>query len=259
MPPTPTLNHGQVKDIPLQYIKTDPNQIRKTFDPVSLKELAEDIKHRGVEQPISVYKNGNGYLYIKHGERRFLACKLAKLTKIPCILVEKRTGDDADFKTFCDQHAENEQRDPLNTIEKAESFQQQIDVHEEMTVNNFHEYLKEYGINYARVTVINMIRLLELPQWAKDYIRARQLTQKHGRQLLQIKDLDDVMKEIKKEIDKELKSEDGYTVSELASDIVHIMYKNYPQAHQGYISENRALDDKSKNATTLPASASSIR
>lgn len=103
-----------LQDIPIDQIKPDPNQPRKIFDEDALADLAGSIREHGVLQPIGVYKNGSGYV-IKHGERRWRACKLAGLAAIPAII-----GDTPDaLTTRLRQFVENDQREHLNVIEAA--------------------------------------------------------------------------------------------------------------------------------------------
>src|SRR3990167_682320 len=198
---THTLKENEVKALPLTALALDPENIRKTFDPESLKGLAADIKLRGVEQPITVTQNGKGYV-IKHGARRYMAAQIAKLKTITCILGKKETGDDAEFKRLADQWAENMQREDLNPIDIAEFFKTCRDDYN-MVAKQIPDYLKSYGIkcDYNESTIRGMIRLVELPDWAKDYIRAGKLTASHGRALLPALKSPNVMKDLQKEID----------------------------------------------------------
>ena len=198
-----TLNYNAVKQLPLTALQLDPENIRKTFDPESLKELAADIKLRGIEQPIIVTQNGKaGTFIIKHGARRYMAAQIAKLKTIPCILGKKETGDGAEFKRLADQWAENMQREDLNPIDIAEFFKTCRDDYE-MAAKQIPDYLKSYGIkcDYNESTIRGMIRLVELPDWVKAYIRAGKLTASHGRALLPALKSTNVMKDLQKEID----------------------------------------------------------
>ena len=198
-----TIKENEVKALPLTALQLDPENIRKTFDQESLKELAADIKLRGIEQPIIVTQNGKaGTFIIKHGARRYMAAQIAKLKTIPCILGKKETGDDAEFKRLADQWAENMQREDLNPIDIAEFFKTCRDDYE-MTAKQIPDYLKSYGIkcDYNESTIRGMIRLVELPDWVKAYIRAGKLTASHGRALLPALKSTNVMKDLQKEID----------------------------------------------------------
>ena len=75
-----------VYDIPISYIKPNPNQPRKIFETSSLKELSDSIKEYGVLQPITIRKVRCGYELIS-GERRLRATQLAGLHTIPAIIM----------------------------------------------------------------------------------------------------------------------------------------------------------------------------
>ena len=255
-----TLKENEVKQLPLTALQLDPENIRKTFDPESLKGLAADIKLRGVEQPITVTQNGKGYV-IKHGARRFMAAQLAKLKTVPCILGKKETGDDAEFKRLADQWAENMQREDLNPIDIAEFFKTCRDDYN-MVAKQIPDYLKSYGIkcDYNESTIRGMIRLVELPDWAKDYIRAGKLTASHGRALLPALKSPNVMKDLQKEIDnycsvtlgrlESLENHEILTVNNLMESVEGWFRKHHPRAdtfRSNYLSDDkRVLYDISK-------------
>lgn len=93
-------------------IMEDPNQPRQEFDETSLRELADNIKARGIKSPISVKpKNADGKFIINHGARRYRAAILAGLQKIPGFI----DGEHADY----DQIAENIHRENLTPLEIA--------------------------------------------------------------------------------------------------------------------------------------------
>lgn len=96
----------------ISEIMEDPNQPRQEFDETSLRELADNIKARGIKSPISVKpKNADGKFIINHGARRYRAAILAGLQKIPGFI----DGEHADY----DQIAENVHRENLTPLEIA--------------------------------------------------------------------------------------------------------------------------------------------
>ena len=96
----------------ISEIMEDPNQPRQEFDEASLRELADNIKTRGIKSPISVKpKNADGKFIINHGARRYRAAILAGLQKIPGFI----DGEHADY----DQIAENIHRENLTPLEIA--------------------------------------------------------------------------------------------------------------------------------------------
>ena len=107
----------EVLDLPLNELRPNPYQPRKTFDEQSLKELANSIERSGVFQPIIVRRSQiKGYEIIA-GERRFRASKLAGKTNIPAII---RDFDEEMMMQIA--VLENLQREDLNPLEEAEAY-----------------------------------------------------------------------------------------------------------------------------------------
>lgn len=105
----------------LKDIEPDPNQPRKQFDESSIKELANSIKEKGLLQPIIVRKAEDKYLVIA-GERRYRACKLLGMEKIPCVV--KAVNDAKDILEI--QIIENMQREDISQIERAKALQEYL-------------------------------------------------------------------------------------------------------------------------------------
>jgi ParB family chromosome partitioning protein len=108
---------GMAREIDLKHVQPDPEQPRRTIDGGSLKELAESIKENGVLQPISVLWSEEKQVYlIIHGERRFRAAKLAKLSAIPALI---RPADYDQTQRLQQQLVENIQREGIPPVEEA--------------------------------------------------------------------------------------------------------------------------------------------
>ncbi|SOD18528.1 ParB/RepB/Spo0J family partition protein [Pedobacter xixiisoli] len=167
---------GSISSISLADIETNPYQPRTEFDQVALNELADSIKVQGLIQPITVRKNGNKYQLIS-GERRFRASKLAGLTEIPAYI---RTADNQQMLEMA--LIENIQRENLNAIEVALSFQQMID-----ECNLKAEQLGE-RVGKNRTTVANYLRLLKLPPAIQASIRDNKISMGHARALISVED-----------------------------------------------------------------------
>ena len=97
----------------LESIEPSKKQSRTNFDPERLQELANSIREQGVLQPILVAKKGNARYEIIAGERRFRACKMIGLTKIPAIV-----KDFDETASMIDSFLENAQREDLSPGEK---------------------------------------------------------------------------------------------------------------------------------------------
>ncbi len=170
-------NLGSVNEIKLAEIEVNPFQPRSDFDEQALLELADSIKLQGLIQPITVRRlNAHSYQLIS-GERRFRASKLAGLTQIPAYV---RTANDQQMLEMA--LIENIQRENLNAIEVALSFQRMI---EECSLKQ--EELGE-RVSKNRSTVTNYLRLLRLPPSIQASIRDGQISMGHAKALVTIDD-----------------------------------------------------------------------
>jgi len=168
---------GSVNEIKLSEIEINPFQPRTDFDEQALLELADSIKLQGLIQPITVRRlNAHSYQIIS-GERRFRASKLAGLTQIPAYV---RTANDQQMLEMA--LIENIQRENLNAIEVALSFQRMI---EECSLKQ-----EELGdrVSKNRSTVTNYLRLLRLPPGIQASIRDGQISMGHAKALITIDD-----------------------------------------------------------------------
>lgn len=150
-------------------------QPRKSFDGKALEELAQSIKTSGVIQPMVVRPQLDGRFEIVTGERRWRACSLLGLGKVPAIL------QDIDDRQMLEWAlVENIQRQDLNPIERARAYKDLI--------SGFgltqEEIAKRVGLE--RSTVTNFIRLLELPGQVQDEIARGGLSPTQGLPLLSI-------------------------------------------------------------------------
>src|ERR1700749_1847658 len=168
---------GSVNEIKLSEIEVNPFQPRTDFDQEALAELADSIKLQGLIQPITVRRmNAHSYQLIS-GERRFRASKLAGLTHIPPYV---RTANDQQMLEM--SLIENIQRENLNAIEVALSFQRMID---ECSLRQ--EELSE-RVSKNRSTVTNYLRLLKLPPTVQASIRDGQISMGHAKALITVDD-----------------------------------------------------------------------
>jgi ParB family chromosome partitioning protein len=164
---------GDATKIPLEQIMENPFQPRKYFKDESLHELAESIKQHGILEPVLLRKNA-GHYQIVSGERRVRAAKIAGLGEI-----EARIFDLLSDKTMAEWAIiENIQREDLNPIEIAASYQQLMDTH-----GYTHEDLAT-RLNKSRAAVTNSLRLLKLPEQVKIWIGEGKLSAGAARSLL---------------------------------------------------------------------------
>lgn len=166
----------QIKQIDISDIKPNPYQPRKTFDENHLNDLADSIKQYGILQPIVLRKTVQGY-YIVVGERRFRASKIAGLKYVSAIIKDLTDEDMMELAVI-----ENLQREGLNAIEEAESYQRL------MTDLKITQQEVAKRLSKSRPYIANMLRLLHLPKKIADMVKGGRLTSAHGRTLLAIKD-----------------------------------------------------------------------
>jgi ParB family chromosome partitioning protein len=165
--------------IKISDIATNPFQPRTEFDQVALNELADSIRIQGLIQPITVRKADGGSYQLISGERRLRASKLAGLTEIPAYI---RLANDQQMLEMA--LIENIQRENLNAIEVALSFQRMLE-----ECNLKQEQLGE-RVGKNRSTVTNYLRLLKLPPAIQISIRDQKISMGHARALINVESVD---------------------------------------------------------------------
>lgn len=185
--------------IEIEKIVPNPYQPRREFDPHALKDLSESIRMYGLLQPIVVTRKEvikeDGGLSVQYelisGERRLRASKLAGLQQMPVII---RAGEeDARVKLEL-AIIENLQREDLNAVDRARSFQKLAD---------------EFGLKHAQIAekmgksreyVTNSIRLLSLPEHMLIALSEKKISEGHTRPLLMLVDRPEEQETLFKEI-----------------------------------------------------------
>lgn len=170
---------GGIYEISIDRIAINPFQPRTDFDQQALEELAESIRLQGLIQPITVRQDNSGHYQLISGERRLRASKIAGLKTIPAYV---RTANDQQMLEMA--LIENIQRENLNAIEVALSFQRMID---ELDLKQ--EELGE-RVSKNRSTVTNYLRLLKLPPVIQAAIRDGNISMGHARALINLPEVD---------------------------------------------------------------------
>lgn len=160
-------------EIEINRIEPNPYQPRTEFNQEALEELAASIKLLGLIQPITVRPVSEGKYQIISGERRFRASQMAGLERIPAYI--RKTDDQGMLEMAI---VENIQREDLDSIEVALSFQRLIE-----ECNLTQEAMAE-RVGKKRATVTNYLRLLKLPAEIQFAIRAKKITMGHAKALL---------------------------------------------------------------------------
>lgn len=168
---------GAIASIPVSQIETNPFQPRTHFDEEALLELAGSIKEHGIIQPLTVRKMGYDKFQLISGERRFRASQIAGLDEVPAYI---RIANDQSMLEMA--IVENVQREDLDAIEEALSYQRLI---EECRLTQ--EQLAE-KIGKSRSVITNFLRLLKLPVAIQSGIIDRSIAMGHARALVGIKD-----------------------------------------------------------------------
>lgn len=174
-------NEGVTK-VKISLVDPKRDQPRKYFDKEALEQLAESIVENGLLQPILVREYGEGRYQIIAGERRFRASKLAGLSEIPAIILDKDDKNAAQIALI-----ENIQREDLNPIEEAlayKSLAEEYDMTQE-------ELSKQVG--KSRSAIANTVRLLDLPDEVLTLVASKELSAGHARTLLGLNNRDDMI------------------------------------------------------------------
>lgn len=166
--------------VSVDMIDRNPFQPRKDFAEEALRELAASIKQHGLLQPLLV-RECEGRFQLVAGERRWLAARVAKLTHVPCRVMQLE-----DRQVYEVAIEENVKRKDLGVLEKAEAFR---------------DYLQRFGcsieelagrLSMNRATVSNFLRLLDLSEPVKQAVNDQKITNGHARALLSLEETDQI-------------------------------------------------------------------
>lgn len=169
---------ANVADIAVAAIEVNPFQPRKDFDQAALEELASSIRIHGLIQPITVRRLNEKAYQLISGERRWRASQLAGLLFVPAYV---RLADDQQMLEMA--LIENIQREDLNAVEVAISYQRLLD---ECSLT--HETLSE-RVGKGRSSVTNHLRLLKLPPEIQRSLKEKKLSMGHAKALVGISDI----------------------------------------------------------------------
>lgn len=210
---TAKLKPGVVATMAVSAMIPDPNQPRRTFNDERLKALAESLKLRQ-EDPVKVRQDGKRTIIVD-GERRWRAAKLAKLKTLNVLLDDRQ--DQMDIAAT--QITTAVQREELQALDIAE-FLVDLQKREKATANQLLAALAQRGIKEIGPAKIDRImRLVELPEWAKRHMRSGVFNERHGQALLPAVKFPEVMKHARESIERELQWKGGLTAKEIDQDV----------------------------------------
>jgi ParB family transcriptional regulator, chromosome partitioning protein len=179
---------NSVVSVPLDDVKPNPDQPRKTFPADGLEELARSIEERGIIQPILAEQQDDGSYIIIAGERRYRAARLAGLTVVPVLPGVFSEDEKLEIALI-----ENIQRQNLTPIEEARAYRELM----ERSGLNQEELAQRLG--KSRSAVANAVRLLRLPEETQGLVNDGSLSAGHARTILALNDdglIDDVTRVI---------------------------------------------------------------
>lgn len=167
----------KVINLPIDQIVPNRFQPRTIFDDEKIEELSRTIHTHGVIQPIVVRSTADNHYEIIAGERRYRAMKKLQWTEVPAIVRDLNDKETASIALI-----ENLQREELTAIEEAVAYQKLLELHE-LTQEALAQRLGK-----GQSTVANKLRLLKLPEEVKHAILKRDITERHARALIAVKD-----------------------------------------------------------------------
>ncbi|HMQ94562.1 MAG TPA: ParB/RepB/Spo0J family partition protein [Amaricoccus sp.] len=183
-PAAPT---SPARTIPIDRIRPNPDQPRRSFDEKELNELAASIRERGVIQPLLLrpYPGSPQEFQIVAGERRWRAAQIANIHDLPAIVRDLNDTEVLELAII-----ENIQRADLNAVEEALGYRQLMD-----RFGHTQERLAE-ALGKSRSHVANLLRLLTLPEPVLDLVRSGQLSAGHARALVTAQDPEGLAKQV---------------------------------------------------------------
>lgn len=175
---TPEATSGEAsrrpdRTVPIEKLRANPNQPRRTFTEEALQELAASVREKGVLQPLIVRPVEGDMYEIVAGERRWRAAQLAQLHQVPVLV---RELDDTEVLEIA--IIENIQRADLNAVEEAAGYRQLMD-----KFGHTQEKLAEV-LGKSRSHIANLLRLLSLPDDVQQMVVEGKLSAGHARALI---------------------------------------------------------------------------
>ncbi len=173
-PPTPNYGDRNVFTCPIEKIAPHSGQPRQQFDSHKLDELAQSIREHGLLEPLVVRRlPGVEKFELVAGERRWRALQRAGIHEALVVVKDVSANDAFELALI-----ENVQREDLNPIELAESYDRLV---------RDHGYTQEAladRLGKDRTTIANGLRLLKLPPRVRARVMAGELTEGHARALM---------------------------------------------------------------------------
>ena len=173
--------------VPIEFLRPNPRNPRRSFADGELDELAQSIRERGVIQPVVVraVRGEKDSDEIIAGERRWRAAQRVGLRDMPIVPLEATDSEALELAII-----ENVQRADLNPLEEAGGYQTLASEYQ-----HSHEDIAKI-VGKSRSHVTNTLRLLKLPEPVKAYINAGKITAGAARMLVGASDPEELAREI---------------------------------------------------------------
>ena len=207
--------------VPVEKIQANPYQPRKDFEPEALEDLAASIAEYGVLQPLLVARGNDDNFLLIAGERRLRASKMAGLLDVPVIVSSYTEQQIAEIALI-----ENLQREDLHFLEEAEGYEKL------MTQFNLTQEAMAVRVGKKQSTIANKLRLLNLPLEIRNALKEAQLTERHGRALLKLKN-SELQEQVLKQIIK-----NGWNVKQTEEHIAKLLDEAAPKQKKRLIIVN---------------------
>jgi ParB family chromosome partitioning protein len=165
----------ELRDLPLELIRPNPEQPRTRFDPASITSLAASIADAGIVQPLIVRPLPDGRYELIAGERRWRAAREAGVQTVPAIV-----RDEAEADRLQTALIENVAREDLSPVDEARACAALV---EDLGLSK-EELARRLG--RSRSAISNLIRLLDLPDEVLELLASGELSEGHGRAILQV-------------------------------------------------------------------------
>jgi len=173
--PETAAEEPELRDLPLELIRPNPEQPRTRFDPASITSLAASIADAGIVQPLIVRPLPDGRYELIAGERRWRAAREAGVQTVPAIV-----RDEAEADRLQTALIENVAREDLSPVDEARACAALV---EDLGLSK-EELARRLG--RSRSAISNLIRLLDLPDEVLELLASGELSEGHGRAILQV-------------------------------------------------------------------------
>ncbi|MCG7335108.1 nucleoid occlusion protein [Sporosarcina sp. ACRSM] len=184
-------HHEKIVQVKIEEIRPNKYQPRTVFSEEKIEELARTIHTHGVIQPIVIRSVDTDSYEIIAGERRYRAMKKLGWAEVPSIIRELDDKETASIALI-----ENLQREELTAIEEAYAYEKLLELH------GLTQEALAQRLGKGQSTVANKLRLLKLPETIKDAILRKEISERHARALIPIKD-DELQQKLHQEIIEE--------------------------------------------------------